>query len=420
MIIEFSVGNYRSFDKVQTLSFRATKLDSPDETVDQGNILTQEDQRLLKIVGVYGANASGKTNLIEALAYFQVMVGFSVPMQGYSTVGVKPFRQSLKGKQSPSYFQIVLLLSGKKYRYGLTLENNGNIGSEWLFGPADKNETFYFKRTPNKIEKNAEWFKEGTSLPEDNLRPDALFLSFCSSYNGPISKKVSKYLVGRVKIEAMGRQRKGSVNLFFSPFTGQPAFTNQLLELGNKELVLTWLKEVGLIYNNIRLQERTAETSEKVYLSKNIFDETGNIEGETEMELAEESEGTNKFYSYIGILIGIFQSGGIYICDEIDGNFHPSLLLKIIRLFQNPVINKAGAQLLFTSHDTNLMDPGIMRRDQFYFCEKNMSDATQLYSLADLKGIRNNADFARQYLAGFYGALPMLGNYLEETQESEI
>ncbi|RZM21573.1 MAG: ATP-binding protein, partial [Pedobacter sp.] len=160
--------------------------------------------------------------------------------------------------------------------------------------------------------------------------------------------------------------------------------------------------------------------SSQVYFTKDIYDDDGNVAGETEMDLArDESEGTRKFYTFIGKLYRKFQDGGLYICDEIDSNFHPSLLQKIIELFQNPNINKANAQLLFTSHDTNLMNPQIMRRDQFYFAEKLIYGSTKMYSLADLKGIRNNADFARQYLAGIYGALPVLGDYLEEAEEDE-
>jgi AAA15 family ATPase/GTPase len=104
-------------------------------------------------------------------------------------------------------------------------------------------------------------------------------------------------------------------------------------------------------------------------------------------------------------------TAGFIILDEIDSNFHPSLLIKLIGLFNNKNINKSNLQLLFTSHDTNLMTPAVMRRDQFYFTEKDENDATRLYSLADLKGIRNDADFARQYLAGFYGATPVLVDY---------
>jgi uncharacterized protein len=418
MVIEFSVANFCSFDQIQTLNFRATKLDSLDERVEVNNVMNVEGQRFLKIIGAYGANASGKTNFIKAISFFKEMVVNSVVAEGFSALGVNPFRQAANSKQRPSYFQIVLLLKERKYRYGFTLDNNADIGSEWLFGPADKNETFYFKRTHADIQINTEWFDEGTSLPEDNLRADALFLSFCSSYNGSISKSIRNFLFREVTVDAkINRRGNRKIGLIGSP-GGLYGLTNHLLETGNEEMILTWLKEVGLIYNSIRLPNEEVGFSNSVFLSKNVFDDFGNIVGQTEMELnQDESEGTKKFYTYIGKLYRKFQQGGLYVCDEIDSNFHPSLLQKIIKLFQNPQINKANAQLLFTSHDTNLMDPCIMRRDQFFFFEKNLYDATKLYSLADLKGIRNNADFARQYLAGLYGALPVLGDFLEEEED---
>lgn len=420
MIIEFSVSNYCSFDNIQTLSFRATGLDSMSLPVDENNIVELESKRYVKIIGMYGANASGKTNFIKAMAFFREMVANSVIAEGFSQVGVNPFRQSSEGKHKPSYFQIVLLLKGKKYRYGFTLNRDGSIESEWLFGPADKNETYYFKRSKDIIQSNSEWFEEGASLPEDNLRSDALFLSFCSSYNGLISREIRGFLYRGVIIDAKIQRRAmrgigvmgigGSIN----------TSTNRLVELGKEEMILTWLKEVGLTYNSIRILKDEGPHYSSIFLTKNIYDDAGNVIGQTEMDLnTDESEGTKKFYNYIGKLYRKFHEGGVYICDEIDSNFHPSLLQKIIKLFQNPTINKANAQLLFTSHDTNLMDPEIMRRDQFYFAEKTTHDATRLYSLADLKGIRNNADFARQYLAGIYGALPVLGKYLEEIDEEE-
>jgi AAA15 family ATPase/GTPase len=410
MLIEFSVSNYGSFDHLQTLSFKATKLESSSAEVEVSNIIVRGENRYLKLCGLYGANASGKSNFIRALGVFKEMVVSSVVAEGYSASAVNPFRQSIDGVKRPSFFQIILLLSGKRYRYGFTLKANGGIASEWLFGPADKNETYYFKRTGENIQSNSEWFPEGYSLPEDNLRPDALFLSFCSSYNGQISKEIRGFLHRQVALDAKIRTSRKIRIMVGSRYQS----TNQLIDNGEKGMVLNWFKEVGLPYTGIRIMKEDGYL-ESVLLSKNIFDDEGNIVGQTEMDLnRDESEGTIKFYSYIGRLYKKFTEGGLYVVDEIDSNFHPSLLQKIIKLFQNKNINKANAQLLFTSHDTNLMDPMIMRRDQFYFAEKTVYESTKLYSLADLKGIRNNTDFARQYLAGLYGALPILGDYLED------
>jgi AAA15 family ATPase/GTPase len=126
-----------------------------------------------------------------------------------------------------------------------------------------------------------------------------------------------------------------------------------------------------------------------------------------------ESAGTRKLFDLAGLILSVFNNPTpvFIILDEIDSNFHPSLLIKLISLFNNPKYNRSNSQLLFTSHDTNLMSLAIMRRDQFYFTEKKDDESTRLYSLADLKGIRNDADFAKQYLAGYYGAVPVLEDY---------
>jgi AAA15 family ATPase/GTPase len=191
--------------------------------------------------------------------------------------------------------------------------------------------------------------------------------------------------------------------------------TNELVKTRQGELVLSWLKKAGLIYSDINVNEYGGGY-ENVLLKKAVLDRSGKAVGDADLDLElNESSGTKKFYYSIGILHQLFQQGGVMVSDEIDNNFHPSLLQEFIRFFNNPTINRAGAQLLFTSHDTNLLNPGILRRDQIYFTEKNITDETILYSLADLKGIRNNADFARQYLAGFYGALPILESMYESS-----
>ncbi len=415
MIIQFSVGNYGSFNDIQKINFRATSLESCSLEVDKANLINIGSSSYLKLIGIYGANASGKSNLLRALSFFRELAAHSMVSEELSQTGVNPFRQSEDGLAQPSYFQIVLLLENRKYRYGFTLTVEGIIESEWLFGPAEKNETFYFKRSLADVQVNKEWFSEAADLPLENLRENALFLSFCSSYNVQITRSIRAFLTTKITVDI--KHRRGSRRSGLFGVTKHP--TNRMVEDGKSEIVLNWLKEVGLVYNGIEILEKEGIRS-SVILYKNIYDKNGQVAGITGMDLnQDESDGTQKFYDYIGRLYKKFRDGGLYIVDEIDSNFHPSLLQKIIKLFQNPEINTANAQLLFTSHDTNLMDPAIMRRDQFFFTEKTIYDATRLYSLADLKGIRNNADFARQYLAGFYGALPILGEYLEQYEEKD-
>jgi AAA15 family ATPase/GTPase len=421
MIIEFSLANYRSFHSVQTISFKATGLVSEDKDVDEANVMGEGKNRVLKMIGLYGANASGKSNLIKGLSFFQAMVQSSLESDRLAAFGVNPFKLSEQKEEDLGYFQIILLIGNNKYRYGFTLDDNANIQSEWLFGPAGKNETYYFKRDKGGVTSNADWFKEGASLPYDKLRTDALFLTFSASYDGETSRMIKEFITRKIRMDNSDLFRFNDI--IRGTVRGSRTVTDSLIAEGKKDVVLQWMKEAGLIYNDVTLRKIEITKNlirSKVIFSKNTYDTDGGVKGKTEMDLdLDESEGTKKFYAYIGDLYDIFNEGGVFVSDEVDSSFHPSLLRKLITLFQNSDVNNANAQLLFTSHDTNLMKPDYMRRDQFYFAEKTITEETRLYSLSDLKGIRNNADFAAQYLAGFYGALPQLGNYLEEKAEDK-
>ena len=323
------------------------------------------------------------------------------------------FRLSLNTENTIGYFQVVILLNDKKYRYGFTINSQSQIESEWLFGNAYKKETYYFKRKHHDIQVNPEFFKEGQKLPYEKLRNDTLFLTFCSAYDGVISKDIRGYFAEKVLFDSYLEEKRLS-----SLLRGHNNWTNSLVEQGDKSSVLSILKSAGLQYSDINISTQEIAKDliiKQVNLSKPIFDEHQIERGESLFNLeSDESEGTKKLYSYIGKLHFIFENGGLLVSDEIDSNFHPTLLRKLIELFQNDKLNKGGAQLLCTTHDTNLLDHDFMRRDQFYFTEKTVFEDSRLYSLSDLKGIRNNADFARQYLAGFYGALPILDHYIED------
>jgi len=417
MLVEFSIGNYRSFNKMQTLSFKATGLVSEDRSVDEKNIIEIGENKYLKIAGIYGANGSGKSNVLEALEFFSTMIVSSIEFENIAELTISPFLFSSEPQDNLGYFQVVLIVRGAKYRYGFTISHKFEIQSEWLFGPAAKKETYYFKRQASDVEVNADWFPEGSTLPMENLRRDSLFLTFCSSYAGSISRAIRDYF--KIHISFDGGSRFPQYMFERNPSQNADRPTDRLIKEGHKDVVLSWLREAGMNYADIGLTMLSSGIRQKaqVYLVKNIYKKNGEVD-RTEMLYLDrdESAGTRKYYYYIGLLIDKFQNGGLFVSDEIDNNFHPSLLRNLISLFQNPYVNKANAQLLFTSHDTSLMNPDYMRRDQFYFAEKTVQEDTQLYSLSDLKGVRNNADFARQYLSGAYGALPILGNYLQEPE----
>ena len=425
MIIEFSVKNYRSIKDLQTISFKATGLKSPaGSKTDDNNIFKSNDVPLLKTVGLYGANASGKSNMLMALSYFAQAVSYQTINAERIGPLYDPFLFEPSGEGC--FFQIVLMLNGKKYRYGFVVnkvkDTSGDgesavigIESEWLYGNVDKNMKCLFLRVGNEVKENNLPSSEGTIIPTKIPYPNTLFLTHAAAFDAEgIPVKIVKYLAYKI-ISNIGQKkvfRGVSINMIEAA----------------KEGFLLFLKSFNMYYDDIELVE-DGSSKEKDYLNFNL----NKILLKRKLSLSNskslfinleysESAGNKKIFDLTGGLLAAFEgidSQYLIVIDEIDSNFHPSLLIKLIEMFNDPKINKNNSQLLFTSHDTNLMSPSIMRRDQFYFAEKQGDESTKFYSLADLRGIRNDADFAKQYLAGYYGALPVLNSYREKEEEED-
>ena len=424
MIIEFSVKNYRSIRDLQTISFKATGLKSPaGSDIDADNIVKNNGVSLLKTVGLYGANASGKSNMLMALSYFKKVVG-SLAIDSRE---IRPLYDPFLFETSNEgcFFQIVLLLNGKKYRYGFVVNKSDNasenvdsngvkIESEWLYGNVDKNMKRLFLRVGNEVKENNLPTSEGMIIPTKLPYPHTLFLVHAAAFDAKgIPEQILKYLKFQITDNIAIKEvfRVMSIKLLKS----------------EEDLFLSLLKQFNMKYDDIELIDEESYVGDD-YINfplRNVLLKRTTKDGDgkpVSMNLEfRESAGNKKIFDLAGILLAAFitkKYPRLIVIDEIDSNFHPSLLIKLIGMFNNPKINKANSQLLFTSHDTNLMSPSIMRRDQFYFAEKQEDESTRLYSLADLRGIRNDADFAKQYLAGYYGALPVLNDYTE-VEENE-
>jgi len=419
MIVEFSVKNFRSIYDLQTVSFVATNLKSSkeNESVDLNNIVSDNGMKLLKTIGIYGANASGKSNIIKALEFFcNAISDLPSPESRLSKLS-QPFLYQKDLGDTASFFQIVLFVEDKKYRYGFTVKKNPEaiknpnasreiITSEWLFGPKNINQGKYFSRKNLEVDK--------ASLPSnENIAPleyeHTLFLTHAASYNKDICAKVRQAISGYIT------SKFGASEDFYRFHS-----IRQIDNSESKPRFLAFLRSFGLNYSDIyfKKDEDTSSSNrfplEKLFLTKSAcYDESVNV---TLNMQENESDGTKKLFDIAGLLLHAFniKVSGLIILDEIDSNFHPSLLIRLISLFNDPEVNNSNVQLLFTSLDTNLMNPSLMRRDQFYFAEKDQNEGTKFYSLAELKGIRNDADFAKQYLAGFYGGVPILSEFLND------
>lgn len=422
MIVEFSVKNFRSIHHLQTISFAASKLSSSksNKLVDQNNIYRDGDIDLLKTIGIYGANASGKSNLIQALEYFcKVISDLPSPESRLSEL-CQPFLYQKNSEETESFFQIILIVEGKKYRYGFTVKkittkekgyNSSReiVTNEWLFGQKKKYLVKYFIRKGLVIDKS--------NLPgNEHIAPleydHTLFLTHAASYNKDISSKIRQAISSLITIEFGQRL---DFYRFHSIF--------QIIDDKQKKRLIDFLNAFGLHYIDIYFKNEEQDFKNNKFPLDRLFLKKASFQDDSEEIILNmkkhESEGTKKLFDLAGLILYAFNlnDSGLIILDEIDSNFHPSLLIQLIRLFNNPEINRANTQLLFTSHDTNLMTPSLMRRDQFYFAEKEYNESTKFYSLAELKGIRNDADFAKHYLAGFYGSLPVLSNLTNEKND---
>ncbi len=421
MLVEFSVGNYRSFYEIVTFSMVAAKLRSKTKELDENNVyqITGHPDLLIS-AAIYGANASGKSNLVAAMHFMRKFV-LDSPKETRATgaIPTEHFRLRTETENQPSHFEIVFISEGKRYRYGFEITKERVIG-EWLYYVPRSREARLFERNLDEVVLG-EHFKEGRDLIE-LTRPNALFLSVVAQFNGEIAQGIVSWF-RKLQI-ASGLQDVGMRMFTIAGF----------LERGLDQEIVNLIKAVDLGIDNVIVEKNIPAKPLPEGLPENVKsalqtlldDQEGarigvntvhvkfNAAGErvaTEIfDLDEqESAGTQKLFALAGPLVETLREGQILVIDELDARLHPLMTCEIIRLFNHKETNPHHAQLIFTTHDTNLLGNDLFRRDQIWFVEKDRTGATDLYSLAEFK-VRNDASYERDYIKGRYGAIPMLGN----------
>jgi AAA15 family ATPase/GTPase len=419
MLIEFSVGNYRSFKEKVTFSMVAANLVAKDKTLNENNVFEiDDDLKLLKSSAIYGANASGKSNLAKALHFMRwFMINSSKETQSTEKIGVERFKLSLETEPEPSFFEIAFIMSGRKYRYGFEATSE-RVVSEWLFYVPKLRETKLFERRLDNISVSKIYKADGI---QQKTRHNALFLSVSAQFNVAIAEKILDWLTHQVKVVS-GLDDRG-----YRGYT-----VSCLMENENKKDILQLLKKLDLGFGDIKVEEIEItddflpnELPEEIksFILKNVekkvasvqtihrkLDGKGNSVSTELFDLDEqESEGTQKVFALAGPLVDTLKNGKVLIIDEFDARIHPLISRAIVELFNSNETNLKNAQLIFMTHDTNLLSNKLFRRDQIWFAEKNRYGATDLYSLAEYK-VRNDASFESDYIKGRYGAIPFIGN----------
>ncbi|MFA6413058.1 MAG: ATP-binding protein [Syntrophales bacterium] len=413
MIIEFNVANYKSFKDRAVLSLVA----SSDNSLDDTNIINKDHRRLVKSSVIYGANASGKSNLLDAMwAMRHMVLTSSKDTQAGEDINVESFKLSTETEGNPSLFEVVFIHNNNSYRYGFEA-NKKKVISEWLFDVTGRREAQLFVRENSEIKVNSKRFKEGSGL-EIKTRENALFLSVCAQWNGSTSKDILSWYRNIGFIQGSDDSTLGTT-------------VEQLSDVKNKHWILEMTQLADLSISDLegRIEKLTLESLpkdmpeelKKVIVSQDMssvelktyhkkFKAEGIEDGIVIFDLEDnESAGTQKYINLLGPLRDTLDAGKIIIIDELDARLHPLLTRAIITLF-NSAANHKNAQLIFASHDTNLLSNKLFRRDQVWFTEKNQFGATNLYSLIELKGVRKEALFGKDYILGKYGAIPFIGD----------
>lgn len=422
MLIGFSVGNYKSFKETVTLSMVASSITEEEKELDTNNVFeVNRKLKLLKTAAIYGANASGKSNFIAAINFMKWFVlNSSKETQVSEAIDIEAFRLSTETEKEPSFFEIVFLLEDKTFRYGFEV-NAREVVSEWLFQGDDSEEKMLFERDfDNYILDN---FPEGQSL-SDKTRSNALFLSVVAQFNGKVSGKILLWCSKTLQLIS-GLQdtqyRKETLESFENDRHRHDIIEFiKKLDLGIADIEIINQPVFVVVNNNTPVYGSSYGSLYPISAMKPAvktvhrkYDADGK---QTSLELFDiekhESEGTNKLFALAGILLDTLRTGKILLIDELDARLHPLITRELICLFNSNETNPHNAQLIFTTHDTNLLSSKTFRKDQIWFTEKDNKGATDLYSLVEYK-VGKDASFERDYIIGKYGAIPFIGNFKE-------
>jgi uncharacterized protein len=413
MLIEFSVGNYRSFKEKVTFSMVAANLVSQDKDLDTNNVFAVDKElSLVKSAAIYGANASGKSNLAKALQFMKwFMVNSSKETQSTEAIGVERFRLSTETDDQPSFFEIVFLLDGQQHRYGFTADRS-KVVSEWLYYVPKTRETKLFDRQEEKFDIAKVYKADGIT---SKTRNNALFLSVSAQFNVEKSELILDWITYQLNLVSSledERLLKGMANHIFRENIYSDAV--QLFKKSDLDIIDVRHKSESETVVDDPLEKVLKDFIKATDCSKSIetihqkFDKNKQPISLEPFSLSEEeSKGTQKIFLLVGLLTSTLKYGQVLIIDEFDEKLHPLMSRSIVELFNSNETNPHNAQLIIMTHDTNLLSNKIFRRDQIWFTEKDRYGATALYSLAEYK-VRNDASFGSDYIKGKYGAIPYI------------
>ncbi|MGD9718118.1 MAG: ATP/GTP-binding protein, partial [Sulfurimonadaceae bacterium] len=367
---------------------------------DNDNFFSVGKYDLLHSAVIYGANASGKSNLLRAMAFMRNMVlNKNKVIQSTDTLAHDPFRLNTSTKDASSTFEMVFFIGEVKYRYGFEADKT-TVYSEWLFEDTSgrKEAKLFYRDADEGHYVNKTRFAEGYAFfdaasSKIKVSKNQLFLWKCDQNDGEIAISILQWFKGFNLID--GIEHRG-----YSNYTMKKMEDNEF-----KKEIVKLVKTADIGIDDISFEKE--RTIIKTYHT--VFDEENKEVGKEIFELNhEELNGTQKLFKILTSLLDTLQEGKILLIDALDAALHPMLTQHLIKLFHDKNSNTKNAQLIFATHNTNLLKPQMFRRDQIWFCQKDKYGITDAYSLTDIRNVRKTEDFESQYLFGKYGGVPYI------------
>ncbi len=421
MLVRFSAKNFLSIREEQTLSMVASnQYEDHPENVIELDVPGMKRVNLLKSAVIYGANASGKTNVLSAMSFVSwFVVGSATRLNQGDDTTVEPFLLDNQSRNEPSSFEMTFVIDGIRYDYGFSVTRE-KVYREWLTIYPKSKRRRIFERT--FVNDHYEYLystkvKRKKTI-EESTRENGLFLSVGAQQNDSDLTPVYRWFLGHL----IGISRAPEWATPSKIHVGREEYYSLIsehLKIADLGIVGLEVKEIDPddiafpdempteVKDYIKRQMPSKPVLETYFQHRNS--DTNEI---VRFNQSQESDGTNRYYHLLGPWLQILQDGWCGFIDEIDSSLHPHLVRRLVAMFHDKKWNQNNAQLIFTTHDTTLLSADIFRRDQVWFTEKKYEGNTVLYSLSEFKP-RIDEALHKGYLAGRYGAIPFLGSEIE-------
>lgn len=401
MLIQFRFKNFKSFRDDTVLDFSAT-----EDTEKEYRIAKVGDERILTAACIFGANASGKSNVIKAFRYMMEYVTSSVVYSRDKVRGINrltPFLFDNKSKNSESLFEVFFSRETGRgctiYNYGFSVSQNG-VTEEWLNYKAvsDKEYNSIFYRGKNELDLSGIPEKRRENI-KISLEKETLILSLGSFLKiNRFKIVIDWFMKNRITNFGDPRENEGLSHQAPTGFADSLDVQNQ---------VVNYLAAFDSSIIGFDVEVLKSDDDGKQIL--NIKTKHKNLDGGTVLlPLSQESDGTLKMFALYQFIQDCIERGSVLLVDELNSRLHPLLVRNILITFMDPEVNIHHAQIIFTSHDLWQLKNNILRKDEIWFTDKDNDGISTLYSLADFKGVESENNYVENYLLGQYGAIPSL------------